>query len=426
MSVTRTQEVLIGFGCKKQTNIATANVVGDLWRLNKLNASLANPKLNTENDADEFGKGHEFATQTFKTSWDVNGTLEKYLGAEIAAWAMAYGLGKVAPTGATPNFIYTCTPPFPAAGDASELPFFSFIEQIRPGAATLVVDRMAVGCAVEAWTITVGSGPGRANSKINIEFVGSGLLTEPSGLVIPAVTAEKLLPSASLTLTINGVDYVTAKNIISLETGWKNNIRMDAGFYPGSGFQAWAGKLFTVDAGTDVFTSAAHGLQNDAEVTVSGADLPAGLTAGVVYHVIAAATDTLQLSLTEGGTAVLMSDAGTPPHTMTVVPATTGAIRGRMEFGNRQGTLKFVARFEHDSPELALLKSQTRGTAVIGLSFDANNSLQITWQQVSFAIAEVGDTDGIVTVSVECATQYHPTNGVITAVAKCNVDNICA
>ena len=38
---------------------------------------------------------------------------------------------------------------------------------------------------------------------------------------------EKLLPSASLTPTLNGVDYVTSKNIVSLEPSWKNNIRMD-------------------------------------------------------------------------------------------------------------------------------------------------------------------------------------------------------
>jgi hypothetical protein len=115
---------------------------------------------------------------------------------------------------------------------------------------------------------------------------------------------EKLLPSASLTLTINGVDYVTSKNIVSLETSWKNNVRMDAGFYPGSGFQ-------------------------------------------------------------------------TPGD------ATTGAIRGRLEFGNRAGALKFVARFDHNSTELSLLKAQTTGTAVIHLQFDTNNSLDITWQKGS-------------------------------------------
>jgi hypothetical protein len=345
MSTTRLQEILICFGKAKQTDIATANLVAAMWQLKKLNAALANPKLATENDAEEYGKGHEFATQTFKTSWDVGGTLEKYLSAEIAAWAMAFGLGKVVKSGTTPNFTYTCTPLFPASGDAAELPYFSFVEQIRPGAG-VVIDRMAVGCAVESWQIAIGSGPGRANSKITVEVAGSGKLTEPSAITMPAATAEKLLPSASLALSINGVDYVTNKNIVSLETGWKNNLRMDAGFFPGSGFQ-------------------------------------------------------------------------------TVGDGASGAIRGRLEFGNRQGNLRFVARFENGSTELTKLKSQTTGTAVISLQFDTNNSLAITWQKVAFAAAEVGDTDGIVTVSVDCLPMYDSTNGVIQAVAKCNVDGIC-
>lgn len=345
MSTTRLQEVLIGFGRGKQTDIATANLVANIWQLKKLNAQLANPKLNVENDADEYGKGHEFPTATFKTAYDVGGTIEKYLSAEIAAWAMCFGLGKVVKSGSTPNFVYTCTPLIPASGDAAELPYFSFIEQIRPGAG-VVIDRMAVGCSVESWTITIGSGPGRANSKISIEFAGSGKMTEPSGITLPAAIAEKLLPSASLALSINGVDYVTNKNIVSLEASWKNNIRMDQGFYPGSGFQ----------------------------------------TAG---------------------------------------DATSGAIRGRMEFGNRQGSLKFTARFDSASTELTKLKAQTTGTAVITLTFDTNNSLQITWQKVVFATAEVGETDQLVTVAVEATPLYDSTNGIVTAVAKCNVDQIC-
>ena len=345
MSTSRLQEVLICFGKQKQTDIATANSAVQMWQLRKLNAALANPKLNTENDADEFGKGHEFPTQSFQTSWDAGSTIEKYLSAEIAAWAMAFSLGKVVKAGTNPNFTYTCTPLFPANGDAAELPYFSFVEQIRPGAG-IVLDRMAVGCAVEGWTISIGSGPGRANSKINIEFVGSGKLTEPSGIVVPAATLEKLLPSASLALAINGVNYVSNKNIVSLETSWKNNILMDAGFFPGSGFQ-------------------------------------------------------------------------TPGD------ATSGAIRGRLEFGKRQGTLRFTARFENGSTELTKLKSQTTGTAVITLTYDANNSLQITWEKVSFATAEVGETDGIVTVAVECLPMYDSTNGIISAVAKCGVDSIC-
>ncbi len=345
MSTARLQEVLICFGKQKQTDIATANTAGQIWRLRKLNTQLANPKLNTENDADEYGKGHEFATQSFQTSWDAGSTLEKYLSAEIAAWAMAFSLGKVVKSGTAPDFTYTCTPLFPANGDAAELPYFSFVEQIRPGAG-VVLDRMAVGCAIEGWTISIGSGPGRANSKINVEFVGSGKMTEPSTIVVPAATLEKLLPSASLALSINGVNYVSSKNIVSLETSWKNNILLDAGFFPGSGFQ----------------------------------------------------------------------NAG---------DATSGAIRGRLEFGKRQGTLKFVARFEDGSTELTKLKSQTTGTAVISLAYDASNSLELTWHKVSFATAEVGETDGIVTVVVECLPMWDATNGIVSAVARCGVDGIC-
>jgi hypothetical protein len=156
---------------------------------------------------------------------------------------------------------------------------------------------------------------------------------------IPAATIEKLLPSASLALSINGVDCVTNKNIIRLETGWKNNLRTDSGFYPGSGFQ-------------------------------------------------------------------------------TTGDGSSGAIRGRLEFGNRQGNLKFSVRFENGSAELTKLKNQTTGAAAIKFQYDTNNSLQIAWQKVAFAAVEVGETNGIVSVAVDCTPLYDATNGIISAVAK--------
>jgi len=155
------------------------------------------------------------------------------------------------------------------------------LDEIGMSQHNLLYRERKIGCGVEAWTIMIGPGPGRATSKITAEFNGTGKLTEPSAISMPAATLEKLLPSASL-----AVDYVTNKNIVSLETPWKNNIKMDAGFLPGSGFQ----------------------------------------TSG---------------------------------------DATTGAIRGRLEFGDRQGTLKFTARFDNISTELTKLKAQTTGTATI-------------------------------------------------------------
>ena len=337
------RETKIGFGYKKQTDLSTPNVSGDIWSLTKTNAALSTVTLNTENDAAELGKGHEFATQVFKSHWDVSGSIEKFLTSQIAAWAFVFGLGGRTKSGTPPAIIYTCTPQDPVTGGI-ELPAFSFIEQIRPGASS-VLDRMAVGCVVEDFTITIGSGPGRANSRIAINFAGSGKLVEPSGITLPAGTTEHLLPGASAQVTINGVDYVTSRNLVSLELAFKNNLRLDSGFYPGSGTQDGA------------------------------------------------------------------------------------AIRGRLEFGDREASLKFTARFENGSSELTKLRNQTEGTAVVSLQGELisgtdYHSLAVTFHRVVFRSAVVGDTDGIVTVEVECQPLWHAANGLLTAVAKTTQDNI--
>jgi hypothetical protein len=153
------------------------------------------------------------------------------------------------------------------------------------------------------------------------------------------------LPGSSAQVTINGVDYVTIRNLVSLELGFKNNLRLDAGFYPGSGTQDGA------------------------------------------------------------------------------------AIRGRLEFGDREASLKFTARFENGSTELTKLRSQATGTAVISLQGELisgtdYHSLEATFHKVAFRTAVVGETDGIVTVEVECHPLSDATNGLLTAVGKCSQDNI--
>ena len=166
-----------------------------------------------------------------------------------------------------------------------------------------------------------------------------------TAIELPAAIAEKLLPSASLACTINGTNYVNAKSFVSLEATWKNNHRLDAGFYPGSGFQ----------------------IPGDAD---------------------------------------------------------SGAIRGRLEVGDRELGLQFTARFANGSDELTKLEALTEGTAVVQLSHDANNDLTLTYQRVTFSVVELGDTDGIVTVQVTVLPMKHAQNGLFTAVAKCNTDDI--
>lgn len=84
-------------------------------------------------------------------------------------------------------------------------------------------------------------------------------------------------------------------------------------------------QAFTVDAGTDVFTSAGHGLANG-DTIVFGSDdtlpeplnpIPTGKTIRKLteYYVVSATTDTFKVSTSEGGTAVDIEDTGTGTHT---------------------------------------------------------------------------------------------------------------
>lgn len=102
-------------------------------------------------------------------------------------------------------------------------------------------------------------------------------------------------------------------------------------------------------------------------------------------------------------------------------------IRGRMEHGDRAITLNFTARMTTGAAERTALSNLTSGTAVITIPGpDANNEVTITCHQVRFRQAQPGDTDGIVHIAGEMSVQKHTTNGVVTIVAKCNVDDIGA
>jgi hypothetical protein len=75
----------------------------------------------------------------------------------------------------------------------------------------------------------------------------------------------------------------------------------------------------SVDDATDIITAPAHGLLVDTLVQLvagSGGVLPGGLDASTPYYVVAPTTNTFQLSETEGGVAVDLTDTGTLPISM--------------------------------------------------------------------------------------------------------------
>ncbi len=228
----RVQQLVLGLGQNKQSAIGTAG--STFLRFKKLDTALTTPKPVFENDAAEIGKGNEFITQTFPSHYDVANRIEKYASAEFVTWACAYGLGNATVTGSSAPYTYTIVPIDP--GTTLELPYFSLVEQVSEGGGR-AIDNLYVGCAVEDFTYQFSYGPGRASSKMTVNWVGSGLLTTPSAITVPSVVLENNMLAASMSLTVNGVDYVGTKRILSGSIGWKNNLLLNAGFFPGSGEQ---------------------------------------------------------------------------------------------------------------------------------------------------------------------------------------------
>jgi hypothetical protein len=325
-----------GFG--KQTDIVTANLVGAMWRLTNLNRKPWAQNPVSEDDAQEIGKGHEFAANIFKSHYaPPEYEIQKYLSSEFAAWAFSFALGNVVKSGSG-NFTYTITPILGATNPTGlELPYFSFVQQIRPGGSS-VLDQMFVGSAVRTLRLAIRNSPGRASAMLTAGLVTSGKYTEPSSITMPAVSSVHEMQASSMTLTINGVDYVSPKSFVSLDWAWDNAFR--GGFFPGSGTQ-----------------------------------------------------DGFQL-------------------------------QGRFEIGDRAHGFTFVARYANGSTELTKLRALTTGTAVLVLTNDTNNNLTITEQKMAFKMAEIGETDGVVTVQVTGSPMYDATNGLVTVVAKCQTDGI--
>lgn len=229
------QETKIAFGYVPQTDVATANTAMQIWSLTKTNPALSVVNPVNETDAADIGKGDEFPSNVFPSHQDAAVAVEKFVSSQIMAWLFCFTTGKATKTVAGTGWHYAAVPGDPAV-NCINLPPFTYAEQIR-AAPESVVDRALIGCVVGDWTLTMSSGPGRANCRIAMNWPGTGRVSAPSGLTLPVTTAESFLNAAGAKITINGIDYILQQSFISLEFRWNNNPRMDQGLYPGSGTQ---------------------------------------------------------------------------------------------------------------------------------------------------------------------------------------------
>lgn len=284
----RTQEQLFGFSKSPQTSALTPNSAGQIIRLSKLNADLAFPNLSTEDDSAEMGKGDEWARQNFAVSWSTSGSIRKYCTSQIAQWAFNMALGSVT---ASDAFTTIAVPKSPVT-DGIELPYFSTLQQMRPGAVGgAPMDQLIVGAAIEEVMLDLNKGAGRQATQITVNYVGTGKFVEPSGYTMPAASTERQLQAASASVLINGVDYIASANrgnLESLRVGIKNNINADEGFFIGSGTEIDGDFQSGAVRGRLEYTNRVYSLSLVARLTKTSAEFAAlrSLTRGTATVVL--------------------------------------------------------------------------------------------------------------------------------------------
>jgi len=259
----RIQNKILGLGLDAQSDISHPSTT--FLRFRQLNAELAPSGMIFEDDAGEIGKGDEFISSTgvYPVSFNPAARIDKYASAEFMVWAWGFALGNVTEATGT----YTIKPIDPCA-NGLQLPYFSVVEQVCESGG-MSLDNLFLGCCIEDVTWDFNYGPGRQSGRMTVNWVGSGRITTPSGVTVPAPVAEHYLLSGSMSLNINGIDYIAQATMLSGQIAWKNNLLAGAGFYPGSGMQSGAavrGRLeMGVRASTMTFT--ARLLKNSLEYT---------------------------------------------------------------------------------------------------------------------------------------------------------------
>jgi len=119
--------------------------------------------------------------------------------------------------------------------------------------------------------------------------------------------AAKTIPFRSVEVTKSDSNYIT------------DQVR-----YP---VNAIAIQATSVNLSTDTITQTAHGYLNGYRLTPTALGTVTGITIGTIYYIINVTTDTFQISVTYGGSAVDLTGASTTPPTLQITSILPAAQR---------------------------------------------------------------------------------------------------
>jgi hypothetical protein len=235
MSVALIQEVRFAVGFKQQTDLKTPVSVASMFSLRQTNTDFIQAQPINEDDTTDLGKG-VYATQTFPSHINSQGNWNGRLTSEAAAMISCFGIGLATSAPAGTGFKYTMTEPI-FASTGLDLPVTTMLLQIRSGAAA-ITDKLLVGMACEEFGFEFRVGPGRDNALFTSAWIGTGSYTKPSAYVMPTVCQEHSINAGGITaLTFDGFDYLANLRFVNARFNWKNNLRDNSSYFPGSGNQ---------------------------------------------------------------------------------------------------------------------------------------------------------------------------------------------
>ena len=148
----------------------------------------------------------------------------------------AFALGKVTPAAVTGGAGYVIVPWDQNLDCLRDMPTATWLAYLASCSET-VVDYALIGVACEEFTVALNMGPGLDNATISSTWVGTGRFAHPAGITIPPFATEHSLRAGGSSIVVMGVDYVANHKFMTCNWGYKNNIKLDQGFYPGSGSQ---------------------------------------------------------------------------------------------------------------------------------------------------------------------------------------------
>lgn len=433
---------------KRQSAYPVPNPAADIDQSHPfIGTDIGDHTVNMVDNAELYGKGHEFATREYLLSWDTRFRRQTYLTSKMAGWGFAFHCGKVTTSplgGGAFEHIFEYQDPNGAGyyGSGRQLPVTTIIERVTSG-----LTRRFPSMLVSAIELT-----GAMNDfcQLAMDLVGSGAMNRlpPTGSV---AGSAKIGSGADGTVTVT--DDVVGDSLKSIEVVVAPGVSAALS-------AAIASNLVTVTLGTDAggapdpakntATLVAAAVEALAGVTavasgtgadpITGAAPPKGFTGGGVAFVFPTGEDANEgerlrntaMLFQVGETGDLqdvscdirswrfrseysLADVdGYCPGSGYFVPGDplSGQVRNKLEFLRRATVLEWVVRASADNTIFTQMEGLVNlaaeitltGAAIEGSS--AFHQVKINVPQINYRAIPIGVDGDLITYSIQTVIRY--------------------